>query len=196
VHAQSPPFEAIVPIQQSWAHITYEMPKAKRANAYQALEAKAAELAQENPSRAEPLVWEAIILSTHAGVEGGLGGLGMARDARRLLLEAQRLDPEVMQGSIYTTLGALYYQVPGWPLGFGDKDKAREMLQKAVSLNPTGMDANYFYGDFLYRAGDKGAALVALRKAVSAPPRTHQPVADRGRREAAQALIDTIAHGS
>ena len=186
----------LVPIRQSWAHITYEMPKAERGDAYQALEAKTAALAQQDPASAEPLVWQAIILSTHAGVEGGLGALGKAKEARRLLLEAQRLDPHAMQASVYTTLGALYYQVPGWPLGFGDKDRARELLQKALALDPTGIDANYFYGDFLYRTGDSSGALVALRKALAAPPRESQPVADRGRREAAQVLIDTITHGS
>ena len=192
--AQGVPPEALRSIQQSWARITYEMPKAERGDAYHALEATSAALAAQNPGRAEPLIWEAIILSTHAGVEGGLGGLGKAKEARRLLVEAQHLDPDAMPGSIYTTLGALYYQVPGWPLGFGDKDKAREMLQKAVALDPTGIDGNYFYGDFLYHTGDTAGALAALRKAVAAPPREDQPVADRGRREAARELIQTITH--
>jgi Tfp pilus assembly protein PilF len=47
--------------------------------------------------------------------------------------------------------GALYYQVPGWPIGFGDKDKANELLKKALALNPDGIDPNYFYGDFLLK---------------------------------------------
>ena len=35
-----------------------------------------------------------------------------------------------------SSLGVLYYKVPGWPIGFGDKDKARDLLQKALAVNP------------------------------------------------------------
>jgi Tfp pilus assembly protein PilF len=79
--------------------------------------------------------------------------------------------------------------VPGWPIGFGDDDKAREMLQKALALNPNGIDANYFLGDFLYRKGDYQAARRALDKALQAPSRPDRPLADEGRRKEIEALL-------
>ena len=48
----------------------------------------------------------------------------------------------MLDGSAYNSLGVLYYKVPGWPVGFGDKAKARELLQKALAINPKGIDAN------------------------------------------------------
>lgn len=183
---------ALLTLEHDWAHVTYEVPPADQDDAYTALQAHAAALAAQYPQRAAPKVWQAIILSTHAGEHGGLGALGMARKARDLLLEAQKIHPDVMHGSIYTTLGSLYDGVPGWPIGFGSKDKARAMLQKALQLNPDGIDPNYFQGNFLYHSGDKAGALAALHKALTAPPRVDQPLADAGRRHQIQQLIQTI----
>ena len=55
----------------------------------------------------------------------------------------------MLNGSVYTSLGSLYYQVPGWPIGFGSDKKAESYLKKALAVNPDGMDPNYFYGDFM-----------------------------------------------
>jgi len=184
----------ILAIQHEWAHINYQLPEDKKEAAFTALEKKADALASANPKRAEPKIWQAIVLSTHAGVHGGLGALSMVKKARDLLEAAEAINPNAMGGSIYTSLGSLYYQVPGWPLGFGDDDKAKELLQKALQLNPNGIDPNYFYGDFLYRDGQKKAALAALNKALQSPSRPNRPVADDGRRKEIQALIEKINH--
>ncbi|MEW5833679.1 MAG: hypothetical protein AB1832_01330 [Pseudomonadota bacterium] len=179
-------------IAHTWAHVTYEVPPGAQDDAYQALEARAEQLVRANPGDAGPKVWLAIILSTHAGEHGGLGALGMAKQARALLEQAQAIQPDALDGSIYTTLGSLYDHVPGWPLGFGDKDKARALLLKALQVNPDGIDSNYFYADFLYRHGDRAGALVAVNKALAAPPRPDQPLADRGRRAQAEKLLQAI----
>ena len=108
--------------------------------------------------RAEPQIWYGIIAASYAGARGGLGALSLAKDAKKALEQALEIDPKALDGSAYTSLGSLYYQVPGWPIGFGNDDKAREMLDKALALNPDGIDSNYFMGDFLYRKGDYAAA--------------------------------------
>ena len=135
---------ALLDLEHGWAHVTYALPAAQQDDAYTALESRASTLMMQYPQRAEPKVWQAIILSSHAGEHGGLGALSMVRKARDLLLQAEKINPDVMHGSIYTTLGSLYYQVPGWPLGFGNKAKARAFLQQALQLNPDGIDPNYF----------------------------------------------------
>ncbi|WP_329741851.1 hypothetical protein [Dyella sp. A6] len=186
------PDAELLSIAHQWAHITYQLPRNQRDAAYAALESRTAALIRQYPQRARPKVWLAIILSTHATMHGGLDGLSMAKRARDLLLQAQQIDPATMHGAIYTTLGTLYDRVPGWPLGFGNETRARVMLQRGLRIDPNGIDANYFYGDFLYRNGDKAAALAALNKALAAPPRPDRPLADQGRRKQVQALIRTI----
>lgn len=178
-------------LANAWAHANYET-SGKSAQAAEAgkVASEAAALAQQNPGRAEPLVWEAIALATQGGAEGGLGGLGLAKKARALLEQAEHINPKALgDGSVYTSLGSLYAQVPGFPIGFGDAKKARSYLQKALAANPTGIDPNYFYGDFLLRQGDYAGAVTALERAVAAPARPGRAVADRGRRAEAAALL-------
>jgi tetratricopeptide (TPR) repeat protein len=185
--------DAIRDIQHQWAHINYEVSgdDAKSA-AYAALEDQADALIARYPDRAEPRIWKAITLSTHAGAKGGLGALSLARQARDLLVQAQKIDPNAMGGSIYTSLGSLYYKVPGWPIGFGDKDKAESLLKKALALNPQGIDPNYFYADYLYERGRYKEALGAAEKALAAPDRPSRPLADKGRRDEVRALLAKI----
>lgn len=180
---------AVQLLQTEWAKIKYQMPKDKQEAELEKLSVKAGEISAEFPDKAEPLVWEAIIRSTYAGAKGGLGALGLVEQARDLLLKAEKIEPNALNGSIYTSLGSLYYQVPGWPIGFGDNDKAREYLQKALSINPDGIDPNYFYGDFLIEEGEYKQAIAALEKALQAPPRADRPVADVGRKKEIEAAL-------
>jgi cytochrome c-type biogenesis protein CcmH/NrfG len=87
------------------------------------------------------------------------------------------------------SLGVLYYKVPGSPIGFGNKDRARQLLREALALDPNGLDANYFYGDFLLDQGDKAGARAFLQRALRAPHDASRPVWDAGRRREAQALL-------
>ncbi|MCK7498772.1 MAG: hypothetical protein MZW92_55455 [Comamonadaceae bacterium] len=81
----------------------------------------------------------------------------------------------------------LYYKVPGWPIGFGDKAKAKELLQKALAINPQGIDANYFYGEYLVETGKpaEARAVPGARARRRRRVRAAQ-IADAGRREEAQ----------
>jgi len=184
--------EDVHALQQQWEQIKYARPAAEQEKALDALARGADEVRGRYPDRAEPHVWYAIIAASHAGAKGGLGALSIVKEAKKALEQALAIDPKALQGSAYTTLGSLYYQVPGWPLGFGDDDKARDMLQKALALNPDGMDPNYFLGDFLYRKGDVEGARRALQKALEAPPRPDRPLADAGRRKEIEALLAGI----
>lgn len=170
-------------VQQRWAQIQYKLPEEAREKAFEKLVADAGNLVERYPGRAEPLIWRGIVLSTYAGAKGGLGALGLVKEARSSLEAALEIDPEALEGSAYTSLGSLYYQVPGWPLSFGDDEQAEKYLQKALAINPGGIDPNYFFGDFLLEQGDSSRARVYLDKALKASPRPGRETADEGRRE-------------
>jgi len=103
------------------------------------------------------------------------------------------LDPTALDGSAYTSLGSLYYQVPPWPLAFGSDSKAEEFLKKALELNPDGIDPNYFYGDFLLQNNHYTEAKVYLEKALNAPERPGRASADAGRRAEIAKALNEIA---
>ena len=190
-HAQPAALDAeLLAIQQSWAQANYQITDAEqKKNAFEALSKRAAAFSKQYPDRAEPLVWEGIVLSTYAGAKGGLGALGLAKQARQKLEAALKLNPNALEGSAYTSLGTLYHKVPGFPLGFGDDKKAREYLEHALQLNPTGIDPNYFYGEFLFDKGEYAQAAQHLQKALQAEPRTNRETADQGRRKEVTALL-------
>lgn len=171
----------IAHLQTRWAEVNYGLPQAQREKAFAELAAEAEGLRKAHPDSAPYLVWEGIIRSTYAGAKGGLGALGECKKARALFEKSIALDPKALDGSAYTSLGSLYYQVPGWPVGFGDDDKAKELLEKGLAVNPDGIDSNYFYGDYLLDEGEYEQALAAFEKARKAPPRPGRESADAGR---------------
>jgi len=180
-------------IEHAWDKASYETadPVAKRS-ALEALSKQTEAFVQAHPDRAEPLVWQGIVLSSYAAARGGFGALSIAKRSRDSLLAAVKLDGNVLHGSAYTSLGALYYKVPGFPIGFGDHDRAAEYLRKALALNPDGIDPNYFYGELLFENGEYTQALRYLQKALAAPPRQDRPLADSGRRNEVNALIAKV----
>jgi len=176
-------------IQKQWAQASYATPKQQQEQAFEVLVTNARSLNEQYPDSAEPKVWLAIVLSSDAGVNGGLSALGKVKEARRLLEAAIQIDATVLEGSAYTSLGSLYYQVPGWPIGFGDDEKAETYLKQALAINPDGIDPNYFYGDFLLEEGNYPEAVRYLEKARAAAPRPDRPLADRGRQQEISARL-------
>lgn len=192
--AADPAFDAeLASIQQAWAKVNYETPDGDaRVEAFAALEQRAEAFTREHPTRAEALIWEGIVESSYAGAKGGLGALSLCKEARGNLEAALKLEPNALNGSAYTSLGALYYKVPGFPVGFGDDEKAGKLLQKALQLNPNGIDPNYFYADFLFTEGDYADALPYLEKAAKAAPRPGRELADKGRHAEIAALTAKV----
>ena len=95
-------------IQQSWAHIQYELPEGQRTAAFEKLAAQASSFKQERQTVAEAWIWSGIVTSSWAGAQGGLGALSKVKDAKADLEKALALDPKALQGSAYTSLAALY----------------------------------------------------------------------------------------
>ncbi len=118
--------------------------------------------------------------------------MSKAGQAKDLLLSAEKIDPGALSGSIYTSLGTLYAKVPGWPIGFGDKAKAAAYLKQALAINPTGIDPNFFYGEFLADQGRDADAIDYLNRALAAPSRAGREDSDAGRRIEAQTLADAL----
>jgi tetratricopeptide (TPR) repeat protein len=194
--AQTTLNEAVADIAHRWSQATYQTPEGQKEAAFASLAASAGRVSQSFPGRAEPLVWQTITLSSYAQAEGGLGALSTLKQARDLLLSAEKIDPIALDGSVYDSLGILYEKVPGWPISFGDKEKAKVYLDKALDIAPGSMDANYFYAEMLVDQGRYASANEYLKRALAAAPRRDREDADAGRRKEILQLQSVIRQKS
>lgn len=126
-------------MQTRWAEIQYQLPEAQREAALE--KRPKAPRSPANSRRPRKPGSGGIITSNWAGAQGGLGALGKAKDAKAYLEKAIALDPGALQGSAYTSLGTLYDRVPGWPIGFGDEDKADQLLRPGAAGQSRGSTA-------------------------------------------------------
>jgi tetratricopeptide (TPR) repeat protein len=183
------PEELIRPIQDQWADIKYRQPEKQQAELYHTLAQQAHKIVEANPGNAEALIWEGIVVSSEAGAKGGLGALPLAKEAKQRLDEALKLNDTALNGSAHTSLATLYAKVPGWPLGFGNKERAEEHFKRSLAINPTGIDPNFFYGEYLFDRDRHAEARTYLETALKAAPRPGRELADSGRRQEIQALL-------
>lgn len=183
----------VLDIQHEWASLYY-VDEFRNANykQLQSLARRANRLSHDNPESAEALAWDAIVLSTLAEKKGGIGALSLVKEAKIKLEKAEQIDGKVLDGSIYASLGTLYSKVPGWPIGFGSDKKARRYFEKALSVNPDGLENNYFFAEFLAENNHPQQALAYVEKALSAPTLANRPIADEGRRKQAEALREQL----
>ena len=178
---------AILQLALNWEHIKFEVTdKDLQEKQMAALADRAGSIVQQFPGRPEAAIWQAIIISEQASMASENGSpfkaLGFAKHAREILEPIAKQYPAVLDAGAPTSLGVLYSRVPGFPIAFGDKAKARALLQEAIKYAPDGLDANYFYGDFLYNEHEYPAAEQVFKHALSLPPHPERPIWDKSRR--------------
>ncbi len=183
----------VLHIANEWAHIRYqETDRGEQRREITALAIQAGDVTARYPGQVEPLLWQGIVTSEEAAMAGVLHQLGYAIAARNIFQRAQEIDPNGANGAVTMSLGVLYYRVPGFPIAFGNDRIARQDLEKALAMQPDGLDANYFYGDFLVQQDEYAKAMTVLTHALQAPVDAQRPVWDAGRRAEIQSLISKI----
>ena len=193
--AGSPALNAdILHLALDWEHVKFEIKNPDDQEKQMAVLADhATNIVQRYQNQPEATLWLGIIISEQASMASENGSpfkaLGFAKRARDLLEQVEKIDPVVLDAGAPTSLGVLYYRVPGFPIGFGDKTKARNYLQEATKNAPNGLDANYFYGDFLYEQKEYPEAKKVLTRALALPAHPERPIWDRSRRLVIQELL-------
>ena len=140
----------VLRINNEWARIRYLVANENQQLAQlQTLATQAAAVVRRYPNRAEPLLWQGIVTSEEAARASTFHQLGYATTARNILQRARAIDANAAHGGVTMSLGVLYYKVPGFPIAFGSASRARTLLLAALAQDPNGLDANFFYADFL-----------------------------------------------
>lgn len=187
---------AIDDIERAWASAYYDQTKTNSSEAYRKLLKQTEALTAMFPTRAEPLLWQAIIIATDADHQPPIKALAQINRAHDLLLQAIEIDPNGVAGSAQATLGTLYYMAPAWPIAFGDSDKAEQFFLSALKINPNSIEANYFYGDFLQEQNKTTLAESYFKKALAIPARASQLLADKSLQQQAARALQDIGSGN
>ncbi|MBH0033088.1 hypothetical protein I6F43_00060 [Pseudoalteromonas sp. NZS71_1] len=187
VHADE--IQDLTSIQQKWATANYELEDDAQIDAFTQLSEQSALFVKNYPNSAQTHIWNGIVLASFAGAKGGLGALGLAKEAKASLENALSIDGSALNGSAYASLATLYSKVPGWPIGFGDDDKAEKLFKQALAFNLEGIDTNYLYGEYLYDEGDYKQAKARLLVAQAAGIRDTRAKADKYRQQAISQLL-------
>lgn len=145
-----------------------------------------------NANSAEAQTWHGIVLAGLAREQSKLAGLRTIKKARTALETATELDPNGLDGSAYVTLGAMYAQVPGRPIAFGNTKTAEEMFKKALSVRSTGPDVYSYYANFLADQKRTDEAKQFAQKAVAESPRAGRTNSDGELIKEAQQLLDSL----
>ena len=181
-------------LQSTWEAIKFGIPEGdEQTKKMNALGEDADAVAARFPDSPEVQIWDGIITSERASMASMFSALGLAKRARDILEQVYKVAPAKLDAGAPTSLGVLYYRVPGFPVGFGDKDRARQLLEQAVKLAPTGLDAWYFYGDFLFEQKEYSKAAEAFRHALALPPHPDRPAWDKNRRLVIEERLASIA---
>ena len=117
VHAATYPDAAsqeVLMLQQHWAHANYKTEGKARKQSFVALTEEADQLVAAMPDEADAHIWAGIVYSTYAGEVSMFKAAKQVKRARAEFEQALELDPQAMNGSAYTSLGALLYQIPGF----------------------------------------------------------------------------------
>ncbi len=185
----------VLELQNGWDHISFEINNNRQQKkAIRDLSTVAINYSNQYPDSAEIKAWAGIIISTEAGFYrlNVVKALKTATLAKDILEEALLLDPNVINGGVYSSLGLLYNEVPGSPIGFGDKDLAKNFLTKALKISPNGMISNFFNGQYYFKKKKYSAALQYFKKAKQGSFQDNRELAKKGTiKEIAQWITKT-----
>jgi tetratricopeptide (TPR) repeat protein len=120
------------------------------------------------PDGVEGLFWLAANMGIWGLTNGPLDSLGQVPQLLSVLQKCAEVDAlgKFERGSCWRITGALYTQLPGFPVSIGDKKKADEAFQKAM-LNGSQYGINHtLYAELHIARGDTKRARETLEKAL------------------------------
>ena len=178
--------------ENRWAATVFELPIGKRDRALKSLLFEARDLADRYSDLPKAAAWHGIVANECVRVGCMSRATRLRREARDALLKAESLDPLVLDGLVYATLGTLYTEAPSYLGGFGSKTKGIGYMWRAIVLDPEGLDANYLYAELLVDEKRYRDAREVLIKASALPARPDHMRADLGRRRQIEALLEEV----
>lgn len=176
-----PVCQPVSELESDWAKVRYQTPTNMRNIEFEAMLISLNHAPLACLKKAEYQIVEAMIKGSMVKQQSGLVAIKKIKQIKRLLDKATKNNPAAMNGLGWTLLGLLYDKAPGWPFSIGDDEQAEKAYLKGLEYNPVGIDANFYYGDFLRRKGLKQQAREYLLKASQSNQQIGREIAHQGR---------------
>lgn len=129
----------------------------------------AQELYARNPNDTSAIYFMSLNLLLYAQSKGVLDTLFSLQKVKQFAERAHAKDPKFLYNSPGIALGALYLFAPGFPVAFGDVDKAEAYLLEAVKNEPRNTTALTILGAVYAKKGETQKALEAFERVRKVP---------------------------
>src|SRR5690606_30887303 len=116
-----------------------------------------------------------------------LRSLSVVSEMRRELETVLELAPD--HAGAHFALGMLYYRLPGWPLSFGDNNRALEYMTAAVELAPDNTTYRLGLAELLLDMRRRDEAIALLEAILEMPLTPGEPVESAEDKIRAQELL-------
>lgn len=131
--------------------------------------------------------WYALTIGRLGETRGILRSLSAAGEMRRELEIVLELAPD--HAGAHFALGMLYYKLPGWPLSFGDNNRALEYMTAAVELAPDNTTYRLGLAELLLDMRRRDDAIALLEAVIEMPLTPDEPVESAEDKIKAQELL-------
>ena len=168
-------------IQEQWDIVKFKLedaPKAVRIEKLEELDSKTDKLLKQYPRSAEMWALSGIIKATKADLYRNWRSFRLLQSSKERFETSMKINKKALNAAANSSLAALYYKTPMWPLGFKNYSKAEKMLKDSLAMYPKDVEANYFYADYLIQIGQKEKAQPYFKYAVDYPIRKNRYEAD------------------
>ena len=146
--------EAIAELARlEYANAEVETEKNKRIELYKGCISTADKALAINADEIGALYWKAAAIGKLSEESGIINALRMTRPMEQLFLRVIALDEKYDNAGAHKALGRMYYKLPGFPISFGNKEKALFHLYKAHALFPDDIITRAFYAEVLLDLG-------------------------------------------
>lgn len=162
--------DELTDIQQRWAAARYNSNGAQRKSELRDLTLETDTLAKKYSDQPESYLWAGVIRGSLAEIYNNLSALTLVKEAKVNLEKSIELNPKAEDSYALGILGLMYSLTPGWPIAFGDDNKAQELLNRGLELSPGGMNINYFNAEYHFNKKEYKKALMYIEKAAQATP--------------------------
>ncbi len=108
------------------------------------------------------------------------------------LSQAEKIDPNYLDGGIYNAWGRFYYELPGFPIFKYDPGKSEQNLKKAIEVNPDNVRARVYLADLYLKEDRRADAKAVLEQALAHEPGAYDAPEERRYQARARAILATM----